>query len=1576
MRERARDAPSASPSKLGRRGFGSALLFALLVLGATSRAATQATDGIILESPRVDPGRALNCTKNEKVYEVASLLIRANGSQSGDGGGNALWRPENGLSLSELCELQGVTCLRNCSVFSKEDLLAPLCNETSGPSWSPPTFGSDRFGSADLRDLLSNSTNRAQTLISYCVTELNLGGFGLNGDLKSFGWLTGLRRLNLTDNNITGTLGDLSSLTKLEMLDVNKNRIEGNFTGVSNPSLKSLYAEYNNLTGTLSGVENLKSLELLDLTSNKIGGTIDYLSPMDDLNNVILWGNKLTGNIDAMKNMSKLLVLNAGYNNLSGALPQDDIMDSVVVLVITNNNFGKVGNSLVNMRNIQFVDLSANNFTDKINDLLDLSSGWIGSMDLRRNDFQGVIQPDSLNDIENLDSFYLDENPKVTGRLVPDLDNFQRLLCRTKNQFIYYNIDDGFFSTIEATDSPYFKVARAFISLDPGCTDILQWVTTLQFQVEIPREAKKIYFCFAEPRGKFMLDFTTKAAMKFNITYHAQMNSCGVKAKQEGQGLGGQQATDGDFIAVSLPVSTCNPAVEDYENNIIKLLLMIRGTYADGTNRGNRQDFTMNVKIKSEPLPLNTGAELATFISLVVIFSLLAMALAIVVIVTVRMYFAYQKEQKYGKMKKNAESAFVKSRAKAKLQLDKDSCIVFTDIQNSTVLRDTSSQLYNKIILVHDGVIRKLAARLGGLELATEGDGFVIWFNNVPNATIFCMELQHELMECSWSPKVTKLCNMAYGESNTSQKNVRSKTFSSLRSQGSENSQGSKRDQPTLWRRIQKKYAKILFRTDKEKCFNGPRVRCGVHVVRSGMNTIKNQTLGVYSFSGPDFEHGRKVCDMGHGGQVLVSEQAQSVILDSLNETHFPQIWHWGGYTFDDEDNAEIHHIYEVAPSQGVLKRRNFESLRGHIQVAYPPGVHMSTRKLPTEDAIIVSATVKDAQLSKAAYGIADSLISDMQQRFWGWRIVPEDMVRSQMPGRNSKYFSRPGRTSVSQRSTSYERSQSLGKEKDATASPSRGSDRAGTGLGLIEEHSFQQHDTTERWFFAFAKPEDALRFALCCQLELVYANWPKHIKDRFKKELTAEKAPLWNGLPVAFAVHVSKFPAFDHAKSLELMPQKSFDMRPPSKKNLTLCNPSKNSMLSSSRATVSQAMSILDNIALDGQVVVTSDLIQSMQVPMSSIGDPVVEHLGRVAVKEFKSSVDVYQVLPVELAGRRFPNLADTMVSGHLLSVGARRAPEPKIGLSFVFVFTVSRDEGSQDGHGRAIGAFSSSSIFDGEQLQVLLSKYGGYLVDEVSMSNMVLAFEEAVGAALFCAAVQRSLAVCKRRLSEAAVERASGEAMDFAGEPESGNVGEVGAGRAGDSAANLLRDPGEAVTKGIKMGIASIRTTAEVRDVYLGIDTTTGRRRYGTPVLNMASRVAKSAATGQILMVGGVRAKDASPWGSGKRPQMIRDIENAAEEHGVRILDHGYHRVRGFGETPRLLYELRCAEAEGWCLAESGFQGDYIEPASTGRRSSFGGSLSLEQGKAPSQRPSKRKALVAALTGSGLYNSDGDEV
>ena len=128
--------------------------------------------------------------------------------------------------------------------------------------------------------------------------------------------------------------------------------------------------------------------------------------------------------------------------------------------------------------------------------------------------------------------------------------------------------------------------------------------------------------------------------------------------------------------------------------------------------------------------------------------------------------------------------------------------------------------------------------------------------------------------------------------------------------------------------------------------------------------------------------------------------------------------------------------------------------------------------------------------------------------------------------------------------------------------------------------------------------------------------------------------------------------------------------------------------------------------------------------------------------------------------------------------------------------------------------------------------------------------------------------------------------------------------------------------MTKGIKMGIASIRTTAEVRDVYLGIDTT-GRRRYGTPVLNMASRVAKSAATGQILMVGGVRAKDAR---RGVRQEAPDDQGHGECRGRTRRSDLGSRLPQGQGlwrdAVPLVRAEVR--RGRGWCLAGSGFQGD----------------------------------------------------
>jgi len=294
---------------------------------------------------------------------------------------------------------------------------------------------------------------------------------------------------------------------------------------------------------------------------------------------------------------------------------------------------------------------------------------------------------------------------------------------------------------------------------------------------------------------------------------------------------------------------------------------------------------------------------------------------------------------------------------------------------------------------------------------------------------------------------------------------------------------------------------------------------------------------------------------------------------------------------------------------------------------------------------------------------------------------------------------------------------------------------------------------------------------------------------------------------------------------------------------------------------------------------------------------------------------------------------------------VGARCAPKPKVGLAFVFMYTVVSSE-TQDNEGN--NAFSSDSIFDGDQLQVLLTRFSGYLVDEVSMSNMVFAFEDVSGAVCFCATIQKSLAIFKLRLKDSLWEE------DGVQGDRSFELSE-GAPQDAVDAVNLLKSNHD-VNKTLKFGIASIETQAEVHDVYLGIDSTTGRRRYGTPVLNMAARVAKSARTGQILMVG--RNPTKRFWDSRK----VGELEDSVG--GVQILQHGYYKLRGFGEKPRFIYEVRSSMVATCSLldlsqADHVLNSDDIEAVSSQRSYLSGseGALSIDKVASTARTGSRRK-------------------
>ncbi|KAG2492217.1 hypothetical protein HYH03_009462 [Edaphochlamys debaryana] len=84
-------------------------------------------------------------------------------------------------------------------------------------------------------------------------------------------------------------------------------------------------------------------------------------------------------------------------------------------------------------------------------------------------------------------------------------------------------------------------------------------------------------------------------------------------------------------------------------------------------------------------------------------------------------------------------------------RLGPDTTLLITDIQNSTVLWEALSPgCMEQAIRLHHTTIRRLLAKHGGYESATEGDSFIVAFASVASAAAFAAACQLELMEQDW----------------------------------------------------------------------------------------------------------------------------------------------------------------------------------------------------------------------------------------------------------------------------------------------------------------------------------------------------------------------------------------------------------------------------------------------------------------------------------------------------------------------------------------------------------------------------------------------------------------------------------------------------------------------------------------------------------------------------------------------------------------------------------------------------------------------------------------------------------
>lgn len=76
--------------------------------------------------------------------------------------------------------------------------------------------------------------------------------------------------------------------------------------------------------------------------------------------------------------------------------------------------------------------------------------------------------------------------------------------------------------------------------------------------------------------------------------------------------------------------------------------------------------------------------------------------------------------------------------------------IVFTDIKNSTNLWETYPAAMRSAIKLHNDVMRRQLRRIGGYEVKTEGDAFMVSFPTATSALLWCFAVQTQLLEVDW----------------------------------------------------------------------------------------------------------------------------------------------------------------------------------------------------------------------------------------------------------------------------------------------------------------------------------------------------------------------------------------------------------------------------------------------------------------------------------------------------------------------------------------------------------------------------------------------------------------------------------------------------------------------------------------------------------------------------------------------------------------------------------------------------------------------------------------------------------
>ncbi|KAI4259581.1 MAG: hypothetical protein LQ352_000649 [Teloschistes flavicans] len=90
-----------------------------------------------------------------------------------------------------------------------------------------------------------------------------------------------------------------------------------------------------------------------------------------------------------------------------------------------------------------------------------------------------------------------------------------------------------------------------------------------------------------------------------------------------------------------------------------------------------------------------------------------------------------------------------------------DIAIVFTDIKSSTNLWETYPIAMRAAIKIHNDIMRRQLRVIGGYEVKTEGDAFIVSFPTATSALLWCFYVQGLLLEAHWPSEILESVHCA-----------------------------------------------------------------------------------------------------------------------------------------------------------------------------------------------------------------------------------------------------------------------------------------------------------------------------------------------------------------------------------------------------------------------------------------------------------------------------------------------------------------------------------------------------------------------------------------------------------------------------------------------------------------------------------------------------------------------------------------------------------------------------------------------------------------------------------------------